>query len=83
MEKKNIEKKVIQILNKRKKIKKNTNYKKYYYLDNGHIDSIEIMNFVLELEKVFKIKLNNKDIISREFRSINGLISVIHKKLNK
>ena len=40
------------------------------------------MNFVLELEKVFKVKLNNKDIISREFRSIDGLISVIHKKLS-
>ena len=83
MDKKEIEKKVIQILDKRKKIKKNTNYKKYYYLDNGHIDSIEIMNFVLELEKVFKVKLNNKDIISREFRSIDGLIYVIHKKLSK
>ena len=39
------------------------------------------MNFVVEIEKVFNIKLNNRDIISREFRSIDGLISVIYKKL--
>ena len=83
MDKNKIEKKIINILNKRKKIKKNTNLKTYYYLDNGHIDSIEIMNFVVELEKVFEIKLFNKDIISRKFRSIQGLISVIHEKSNK
>ena len=50
MDKNKIKKKIINLLNKRKKIKKNTNFKTYYYLDNGHIDSIEIMNFVIELE---------------------------------
>jgi len=81
MDKNKIEKKIINLLNKRKKIKKNTNFKTYYYLDNGHIDSIEIMNFVVELEKGFGIKLFNKDIISRKFRSIQGLISIVYDKI--
>ena len=39
------------------------------------------MNFVIELEKLFQIKLFNKDIISREFRSVQGLISIVHDKI--
>ena len=33
MDKNKIKKKIINLLNKRKKIKKNTNFKTYYYLD--------------------------------------------------
>ena len=83
MDKNEIKKKIFFILNKRKKIKKNINLKTYYYLDNGHIDSLSVMNFVVEIEKVFNIKLSNRDIISRDFRNIHGLILTIYNKFKK
>ena len=60
MDKNEIKKKIFFILNKKKKIKKNINLKTYYYLDNGHIDSLSVMNFLVEIEKVFNIKLSNR-----------------------
>ena len=41
------------------------------------------MNFVVEIEKVFNIKLSNRDIISRDFRNIHGLILTIYNKFKK
>lgn len=76
-----IKKNVLDILNKRKKIKKKENLKTYYYLDNGHIDSFEAISFIIELEKKFNIKLTNKEIVSRNFRNVVGLISIIQKKI--
>tara|TARA_Y100000590_G_scaffold469642_1_gene658846 strand:- start:12896 stop:13159 length:264 start_codon:yes stop_codon:yes gene_type:complete len=58
------------------------NILKYRYLDNAHIDSMGILGFINAIEKKFKIKLNEKDTNSDDFRYIQGLANIIQKKLN-
>ena len=77
--------KIISILNKYKKI--NINNKKKLlnlrYLDIGHIDSLKLMSFIVNLENNFKIKISSKDTESENFRSIKGLITIIKKNVRK
>lgn len=55
----------------------------YRYLDVSHIDSFGIINFILALEDEFDVSLTSEDTESDEFRSIEGLIKIITKKLGK
>ena len=75
-------KKIISILKKNKRIpfKEKKKILEFRYLDVGHIDSIQIMNFIVNLERTFKIKISAKDTESNDFRSIKGLIKIIKKK---
>ena len=54
----------------------------YRYLDNAHIDSMGILGFINAIEVKFKIKLNEEDTNSDEFRYIKGLVKIIQKKIN-
>lgn len=52
------------------------------YLDIGQIDSMELIRFIFDIEKKFKIKLSEKETSSDKFRYIEGLIKIISKKIN-
>ena len=82
--KKKILKEIIIILNRFNKIniKKIKNFNNYEYLHSGHIDSLQLIHFILLLEKKFKIKLLAKDKESANFRTIGGLVKIIFNKLN-
>ncbi|MFH1846218.1 MAG: hypothetical protein ABH869_01530 [Candidatus Omnitrophota bacterium] len=56
---------------------------KYRYLDAGHIDSFGIINFILAVEDKFGISLTPEDTESDEFRSIEGFVRSITKKIEK
>ncbi len=53
----------------------------YRFIDNGHIDSFGIMNFIMALEDEFDITLDPEDTESDEFRYIGGLIKLISAKV--
>lgn len=53
----------------------------YRYLDNGHIDSFGLIQFIMAIEEEFDITLEPEDTESDEFRHIKGLIQIIEKKL--
>jgi acyl carrier protein len=63
-------------------IKNRKNILEYRYLDSAHIDSLGILGFINAIETKFKIKLNERDTNSDEFRYIKGLVKIIQKKLN-
>ncbi len=54
----------------------------YRFLDKGHIDSLGIMGFIMEIEEIFDIELSPEDTQSEEFRCIGGLVNLINQKLN-
>ena len=84
MNKKNIKKYIIAILEEKKPLSKNSkkNIMKYRYLDDGQIDSLELFSFIQKIENYFKIKLIHSDTNSDKFRYVGGLIKMIEKKLN-
>ena len=73
--------KIIKILNKKKPIKfKLSIDKNYNFINNGHIDSLSMITFVLDLESEFKIKLSNSNINSKNFGNVIGLAKLIKSK---
>ena len=53
----------------------------FRYLDQGIIDSLNLIKFIFFLEKKFKIKIKTKDSESDQFRYIGGLAKLIFKKI--
>jgi acyl carrier protein len=73
------EKNLLKIFKKNFKLKLSDN--KIKLLSNKKLkkwDSLQHLNLILEIEKVFKIKLNFNDII--EAKSFKGLLSILEKK---
>jgi acyl carrier protein len=54
----------------------------YRFLENGHIDSFKLNEFIMEIEDRFNIILSPEDMQSEEFRSVGGLIKIIKKCIN-
>ena len=54
----------------------------YHYLES-HLDSFEIIQFIMAVEEEFGIQLNPEDTESEEFRTIEGLVNIIELKLEK
>ena len=52
----------------------------YRYLDTGHVDSLNIMQFILEIEESFGISFSAEDTQSDEFRTIGGIITLVERK---
>jgi acyl carrier protein len=53
----------------------------YRFIDNGHIDSFGIINFIVALEDEFGITLEPKDTESDEFRYVGGIVKIINAKV--
>lgn len=52
-------------------------------LDDGIIDSLDIVRIVTVLEENYNIEINANDIIPENFNSINSIEALIKLKLNK
>jgi acyl carrier protein len=50
-------------------------------IDDVGLDSLQMMNFVIKLEKVFNIDINFEETDPAEFQSINSVCKVIEKAL--
>lgn len=53
------------------------------YLDNGLIDSLSFLNFVISIEKKFKFKFKNKDFENNQIYNLKGLIKFISLNAKK
>ena len=77
-----IEKKIIEILEKRGPIiKKNNKNNDYDFIKNGHVDSVGFVKFILELETNFKIDIPNRLFYSKKISSVKGLANIIKRLL--
>lgn len=79
-----IQKNIIKIIERKKKIRLKSFSDKlnFRFLDKGHIDSINIINFILDIEKNFRVKLTALDTQSKNFRTPLGISKILNKKLN-
>ena len=53
----------------------------YRYLDAGHVDSLAIMPFILEIEDRFGVELSAEDTQSDGFRTVGGVADLVAAKL--
>jgi acyl carrier protein len=84
MNKRKIKAYVINLLNKFRLIESNDrkNIDKFDFIDSGHLDSIEILKFNLEVEKKFKIRFKPIETTLKRYKTVEGLTSIIYKKLS-
>lgn len=80
-----IKNKLIKLLEKisKKKIKKNLVDLDFNYFDEGFIDSLNFIKFVFDIEEYYNITFNQKDLLSNNFKKIEKLSNIIHKKITK
>ena len=53
------------------------------YMQSGHIDSIGLIKFMLEIEAKYDIEITEDDIESPSFKTIGGIVSIIYRKLGQ
>ena len=73
---------IVSLLEKRGPVQGNSDQEicNYRYLDAGHVDSLNIMQFILEIEESFDISLSAEDTQSDEFRTVGGIIALVERK---
>lgn len=71
---------VLELLEKKSRLPKNFDDTSDF-IKAGIVDSMGIIKFILELESRFKIEITEADIESGEFRSIQGLVTMINRKM--
>mgnify|MGYP000618463551 CR=1 len=73
---------IVSLLEKRGPLQSNSEQeiRNYRYLDAGHVDSLNIMQFILEIEESFDISLSAEDTQSDEFRTVGGVITLVERK---
>jgi len=49
------------------------------YLDEGVLDSMGMVELVLELERLYGIHFEPEDMQSEEFRTIGGLVAIVER----
>jgi len=76
----NVANKIIDLLERRGPVHLNEG-QDYQYMDAGHVDSVSVIQFILELEESFNITLDPQETGSKEFRSLKGLVGLIKTKL--
>ena len=52
------------------------------FIKTGIVDSMGIIKFILELESKFDIEITETDLESVEFRSVQGLVTIISRKMS-
>lgn len=69
------------LLNQKKPISKKINISELRYLESGHVDSLGLMKFIMELEDKFGVEISEDDMQLEAFLTVGGLANIIRKKL--
>ncbi|MBI4677661.1 MAG: acyl carrier protein [Elusimicrobia bacterium] len=52
---------------------------RYDYLDTGFVDSVQVVELVMQLEDDLGVRLEPEHLQSEEFRTVGGLIQIIQR----
>lgn len=72
---------IVSLLEKKQAIPKNLVISDYRFMESGHIDSLGVMKFILQIEDKFDIEISDEDIVSQRFQTVGGLSELIHEKI--
>lgn len=72
---------IVRLLKKKGPLPADVDIGQFRFIDSGHIDSLSLLNFVMDLEEHFQIELTDQDLESVDFRTVAGLAAIIQRKL--
>lgn len=73
---------ITSLLEKKQEIPKGADINSFRFMESGHIDSLGVMKFILQLEDKFGIDIGDEDMLSESFRTVGGLSKLITEKMN-
>ena len=52
-------------------------------IDEGIIDSFEVVNIVMELEEAFDIEIDAEDVVAENFETVDAIVALVGKYVNE
>lgn len=53
------------------------------YIDEGYLDSFDVITLVADLESIFQIKIAGNEITPENFSSLDSIVSIVNRKTNQ
>lgn len=53
------------------------------YMEEGIIDSLQMVGLIIDLEECFNIQLTAEDTESDRFRTVGGLVSIVDERIQE
>lgn len=72
---------IVALVAKKGRLPEGADLPAFNFVDSGHIDSLAIIKFVLDIEMRFDIALSEEDMLDPRFRTIGGLAAIVESKL--
>lgn len=72
---------IIGILQKKYTIDKNINIETLNYVESGYVDSLGIIQFVVEIEDEFGIEFSDDELADPSFKIAGELIKLVERKV--
>ena len=63
-------------------VKPEVNVDSSQLISDGELDSLDIMNLVMELEDTFDIEIDPEDVMSDNFESVEAIVALVEKCKN-
>ena len=71
---------ILELIQKNKSLPLGTDFETFEYMDNGFLDSLGVLQFIMALEEEFSIKFTDTEFESPSFRTLGGLLSILAVK---
>ena len=72
---------IVNYVERRGKIPEDAAIDSFNFVKSGHIDSIGLFSFVIDIESRFDIEISTEDLMSPQLTTIGGLMSIISEKI--
>ncbi len=76
-----VKKYVLQLIEKKVRLPKDTDLDSFNYIDSGYVDSLGIIKFIVDIESHYDIEITEQEIESPEFRTVGGVVEIICGKM--
>ncbi len=83
MDRKQVLEKVLEFFRQKGiEVENSVDMEKIRYLEEGWLDSFDLVEFLIYLEHEFNIELSSEDLQTESFRTLGGVVETILKKLS-
>lgn len=77
----NVNSYIYSLIEKKSKIKDDSDRDQINYIEEGYIDSFGLIQFILDIEEKFSIEFSEEEMQSKEFRIVGELIKMVEDKI--
>ena len=72
---------VVALMQKKYTLKEMDNLDSFNYVESGYVDSIELLQFLVEIEDHFEFEFEDDELTNARLQTVGGLVDIICEKL--